>query len=171
MSDPDQPPNAHQPDQNRSRCWIFSLNLDIRKPLTTEEGSDLISPDFFNKVLDNCLPYQNSFLKLAVLSYSFDPEWSQLLPGNALGVTGLIVNTTKLCRKTVENWMTHEVSRPQRGQRCQRAEDFLDAKTQRSFSLKIQMLYYVKESHTVNHMMKSVWFCWDKYSRVVFLTT
>ena len=45
------------------------------------------------------------------------------------------------------------VSRPPRGQRCQRAEDFLDAKTQRSVSLKIQMLYYVKGSHIVYHMI------------------
>jgi hypothetical protein len=45
------------------------------------------------------------------------------------------------------------VSRLPRGQRCQRAEDFLDAKTQRSVSLKIQMLYYVKGSHIVYHMI------------------
>ena len=62
--------------------------MDIRMPLTTEQGSDLISPDYFNKVLSNCSPYQTAHLKLEVLSYSFNPEWSQLLSGDALGVTG-----------------------------------------------------------------------------------
>ena len=54
MSDADQPRNAHRPHQNRSRSWIFSVNLNIQKPLTTEEGSDLISPDYFNKVINDC---------------------------------------------------------------------------------------------------------------------
>ena len=108
MSDADQPQTAHRPDQNRSRCWIFSANLNIQKQLTTEEGSDLISPDFFNKVLNDCFPYQAAHLKLEVLSYSFDPEWTHLLPCDALRVTGLIVNRSLISRRAVENWMIQE---------------------------------------------------------------
>ena len=82
--------------------------MNIQKPLNAEEGSDLISPDYFNKVLNNCSPYQDAHFKLEVLSYSFDPEWSHLLHGDALGVTGLIVNKSQISRRAVENWMTHE---------------------------------------------------------------
>jgi len=108
MSGADQPKDAHQPEQNRSKSWIFSVNMEIQKPLNAEEGSDLISPDYFNKVLNYCSPYQDAHFKLEVLSYSFDPEWSRLLPGDALGVTGLIVNKSLISRRAVENWLTHE---------------------------------------------------------------
>ena len=109
MSNADQPQDAHQePDRNRSRCWIFSANLNIQKPLNAEQGSDPISSDYFNKVLDDCLPYQDAHLKLEVLSFSFNQDWSHLMSGNALGVTGFIVNKSLLSRRVVEKWLTHE---------------------------------------------------------------
>ena len=109
MSDADRPHDAHQePDQNRSKSWLFTANLNIQKPLNAVEGSDPISPDYFNKVLDDCFPYQDSHLKLEVLSFSFDPEWTHLLPGDALGLIRLIVNSNRISRRTVENWMIHE---------------------------------------------------------------
>ena len=76
--------------------------------MNAEEVSDLISPNYFNEVLNNGFAYKAAYLKLEVLSYSFDPEWSHLMSANALSVAGLIVNTTKLSRLTVENWMIHE---------------------------------------------------------------
>ena len=98
-------------------------------PLTTEQGSDLISPDYFNKVLSDCSPYQDAHFKLEVLSYSFDPEWSRLLSGDALGVTGLIVNKSLISRRAVENWLTHEDLdvewRPCRRDKDQCVNDFL----------------------------------------------
>ena len=108
MSDADQHQNAHLPDQNRSKSWMFSANLNIQKQLNAEEGSDLISPDYFNKTINDCFPYQAAHLKPEVLSFSFDPEWTHLLPGDALGVTGLLFNKNQISRRTVENWITHE---------------------------------------------------------------
>jgi hypothetical protein len=68
-------------------------------------------------------------LKLEVLSYSFDPEWSHLLHGDALGVTGLIVNRSLISRRAVENWMTHEGLdvdwRPCRRDKDPRVNEFL----------------------------------------------
>ena len=109
MSDADRPQDAHEePDQNRSKSWIFLANLNIHKPLNTDGTPGLISPDHFNTVLIDCSPYQAAHLKLEVLSFSFDPEWPHLLPGNALRVTGLLVNKNQISRRTVENWMIHE---------------------------------------------------------------
>ena len=109
MSNADQPQDALQePDPNRSRCWLFTANLNIQKPLNAVEGSDPISPDYFNKVIDDCFPYQDSHLNLEVLSFSFNTEWAHLMSGNALGVFGFIVNKSLLSRRVVEKWLTHE---------------------------------------------------------------
>ena len=103
MSDADQHRNAHLLDQNRSKSWIFSANLNIQKQLNAEEGSDLISPDYFNKAINDCFPYQAAHLKPEVLSFSFDPEWTHLLPGDALGVTGLLVNKNQISRRKIRS--------------------------------------------------------------------
>ena len=108
MSDADQHRNAHLPDQNRYKSWMFSANLNIQKQLNAKEGSDLISPDYFNKAINDCFPCQSAHLKPEVLSFSFDPEWTHLLPGDALGLIRLIVNSNRISRRTVENWMIHE---------------------------------------------------------------
>jgi hypothetical protein len=60
-------------------------------------------------VLAECYPYQSALLtRLEVLSLAFDPEWSHLLPGNLLQVTGMIVNKGWLSRSTITNWLTYD---------------------------------------------------------------
>jgi len=94
--------NPKMGTKGRSRCWTFSANLNIHKQLNAEKVSDPISPDYINKVLNDCFAYQNACLKLEILSYSFDQERSHLMSGDALGVIGLIVNKNPISRVTVE---------------------------------------------------------------------
>ena len=42
------------------------------------------------------------------LSYAFNPEWSDLLPGNVLPVKGIMVYKNWIGRATVENWLKHK---------------------------------------------------------------
>ena len=53
--------------------------------------------------------YQNAVLKrLEVLSFSFNPEWSRLLPGDLLSVDGLVVHSNALRRSSVADWLIHD---------------------------------------------------------------
>ena len=93
----------------RSMSWMFAARLKIVPPQYTAGATDRIPAKYFEDVLDRCSPYQNTVLKrLEVLSFSFNPEWSQTLPGEPLQVTGLIVNENQIRINTVEEWLVHD---------------------------------------------------------------
>ena len=73
--------------------WMFAARLKIVPQQYTAGPMDSIPAKYFEDVLDSCSPYQNTVLKrLEVLSFSYNPEWSQMLPGGLMQVTGLVVN-------------------------------------------------------------------------------
>ena len=89
--------------------WMFAARLKIVRPQCTAGATDLIPAKYFEDVLDSCSTYQNTVLKrLEVLSFSYNPEWSQMQPGGLLQVTGLVVNQNPIQIHTVAQWLVHD---------------------------------------------------------------
>ena len=108
MSEANQPQAA---DREQAYCWIFNARLKIQRPQNTFGPPDpyLIPAKHFEDVLNKCDGYQRSVLKrMEALSYAYNPEWFDLLPGDVLPVTGIMVYKNWIGRVTVENWLTHE---------------------------------------------------------------
>jgi len=108
MSEANQPQAA---DREQAYCWIFNARLKIQRPRNTFGQPDpyLIPATYFEDVLNKCDGYQRSVLKrMEALSYAYNPEWFDLLPGDVLPVTGIMVYKGWIRRVTVEDWLRHE---------------------------------------------------------------
>ena len=96
-------------DGVRSKSWMFDARLQISAPQNTAGVADRMPDNYFEDVLAICFPYQISVLKsLEVLSFSCYPDWSRMLPGDPLQVTGLVVNKSQLQINTVADWLVHK---------------------------------------------------------------
>ena len=90
MSEANQPQAA---DRDQAYCWIFNARLKIQRQRNTFGPPDpyLIPAKYFEDVLNKCDDYQRSVLKrMETLSYAYNPEWFDLLPGDVLLVTGIM---------------------------------------------------------------------------------
>jgi len=97
-------------DGIRSKSWMFDARLQIAAPQNTAGVADRMPDNYFEDVLAICSPYQFSVLKrLEVLSFSCYPDWSRMLPGEPLQVTGFVVSSKAQIRiVTVADWLVHK---------------------------------------------------------------
>ena len=96
-------------DGIRSMNWMFDARLKIAAPQVAADVPVRMPENYFEDVLAICFPYQFSVLKrLEVLSFSCYPDWSRMLPGDPLQVTGLVVNKCQIQISTVADWLIHE---------------------------------------------------------------
>ena len=103
------PAPASLPEGERAYSWLFTARLHITRPSNPTQECENILATVFEDVLAKCSDYQNAVLKtLEVLSFSFNPEWSRLLPGDLLSVDGLIVHSNQLRRSSVADWLIHD---------------------------------------------------------------
>ena len=96
-------------DGVRSKSWMFDARLQISAPQNTAGVADRMPDNYFEDVLAICFPYQISVLKsLDVLSFSCYPDWSRMLPGDLLQVTGFVVSKVQMRIVTVADWLVHK---------------------------------------------------------------
>ena len=96
------PAPASLPEGERAYSWLFTARLHITRPSDPTQECANIPATVFEDVLARRSDYQNAVLKrLEVLSFSFNPEWSRLLPGDLLSVDGLVVHINQLRRSSV----------------------------------------------------------------------
>jgi len=70
---------------------MFDARLQIAAPQNAAGVADRMPYNYFEDVLTMCSPYQISVLKsLDVLSFSCYPDWTRMLPGELLQVTGFV---------------------------------------------------------------------------------
>lgn len=99
------PAPASLPEGERAYSWLFTARLHITRPSDPTQECANIPATVFEDVLARRSDYQNAVLKrLEVLSFSFNPEWSRLLPGDLLSVDGLVVHSNQLRRSSVADW-------------------------------------------------------------------
>ena len=104
MSESNQSDNA---DGIRSYSWMFNARLQIAEPHNTPT---LIPAKYFEDILDNCSEYQTNVLKhMETISFSYNPDWSHMLPGAPLQVTGLVVNKNAVRKDVLADWLVHEL--------------------------------------------------------------
>ena len=109
MSKENNPAHTIVSEPARSCSWMFSARLHITRPSNPTQECANIPATVFEDVLARRSDYQNAVLKrLEVLSFSFNPEWSRLLPGDLLSVDGLIVHSNQLRRSSVADWLIHD---------------------------------------------------------------
>lgn len=103
------PAPASLPEGERAYSWLFTARLHITRPSDPTQECANIPATVFEDVLARRSDYQNAVLKrLEVLSFSFNPEWSRLLPGDLLSVDGLVVHSNQLRRSSVADWLIHD---------------------------------------------------------------
>ena len=98
---------------------MFTAQLKISPPphiaMPSTDGAalpaNIIPAKYFEAVLDSetCSKYQTSVLKNAeVISFSYNPEWSNLHLGDRLHVTGLVVHKYQIRRSNLSDWLVHD---------------------------------------------------------------
>ena len=119
MSEAIQSEDSSLSKNSRSLCWMFTAQLKISPPphiaMPSTDGAalpaNIIPAKYFEAVLDSetCSKYQTSVLKNAeVISFSYNPEWSNLHLGDRLHVTGLVVHKYQIRRSNLSDWLVHD---------------------------------------------------------------